>query len=94
MGVPGIGCSPALKILTSLTLRSLYGCFSEAVIAFGVFALFLPAAIAALGDPEGYFNSCDHSIWSIGVQEESRLLNLRSLESSRFPKSIFCFRYF
>ena len=57
--------------------------------AFGVSPLFLPLAMTAFGD-------CDHSIWSIRVHcaqillslrknghEESRLLNLRRLGSSR-----------
>ena len=34
--------------------RSL-GCFAQAMMAFGVFPLFLPLAITAFGCPEGYF---------------------------------------
>ena len=44
------------KTLTSREQIRRLGLFSSATIAFGVFPLFLPSAIAAFGGPEGYFN--------------------------------------
>ena len=44
-----------LKTLTSLNIIRGPRRVSQAILAFGVFPLFLPLAIAAFGGPEGYF---------------------------------------
>ena len=71
---------------------------SQAIIAFGVFPLFLPLAIAAFGGSESYFSLAIRAFGAFqfilseyycrlgeeeNAQEESRLLNLRMLRSSR-----------
>ena len=83
-----------LKILTFFNKESRP--LSQAIIAFGVFPQFLPLASTAIESPEGYsclaiitFEAFEFIVPKILVslkrngQEESRLLNLRKLRSSR-----------
>ena len=43
-----------VAVITAETIKGL-GRFSKAIIAFGVFPLFLPLMITACGGPESYF---------------------------------------
>ena len=79
----------ALKTQTSSNKEVIRS--SWATIAFGVIPLFLPLAIRAFGVPEGFFQPCDHSIWSIWVRCAQTVLSLRENGHLRRLRSSRCF---